>query len=213
MIVILLGAPGAGKGTQAKMMVENYSIPQISTGDILREAVKIGTAQGLAAKICMDKGELVPDSVILGIFEERVSSNDCNKGFILDGFPRTIPQANGLNELLKKRSLKVDHVISIDVDENEVVTRLSGRRTCRNCGAMFHVSFTPPKVANVCDSCGGELYQRDDDNEQTIKSRLKVYREKTAPLISYYEKDGVVKTIAGTGEPKAIFYRIMKALG
>ncbi|MEJ2364855.1 MAG: adenylate kinase, partial [Deltaproteobacteria bacterium] len=165
MNIILLGPPGAGKGTQAKMLIEEYQIPQISTGDILRGAVKEGTPLGKEAKSFMDQGQLVPDSVVIGIVEERIQEPDCTKGYMLDGFPRTVPQAEALDGMLSKLSVGIDHVVSIEVANDELVKRLTGRRTCRECGAGYHVMFDPPKVEGVCDKCGGELYQRDDDNE------------------------------------------------
>ncbi|MBW1971352.1 MAG: adenylate kinase [Deltaproteobacteria bacterium] len=212
MNLILLGPPGSGKGTQAKMLVEKYDIPQISTGDILRAAVKEGSPMGLKAKEYMDKGKLVPDDVVIGIIEERLKKDDCKKGFILDGFPRTLAQAEALKRLLAKKEIKLDAVISIDVDEEEVIRRLTGRRTCKNCGAMYHIIFSPPKKEGICDKCGGELYQRDDDKEETIRARLKIYKEQTAPLIEYYKMEGLLKEVQGTGEIKEIFNRIESIL-
>ena len=181
MNIILLGPPGAGKGTQAKMLVDKYAIPQISTGDILRAAVKEGTPLGKEAKSYMDKGALVPDSVVIGIVEERIQEPDCQKGYMLDGFPRTVPQAEALDGMLNKLDSQIDHVVSIEVANEELVQRLTGRRTCRECGAGFHVMFDPPKQEGVCDKCGGELYQRDDDNVETVTSRLEVYGSQTLP--------------------------------
>ncbi|TLN23044.1 adenylate kinase, partial [bacterium] len=175
MRIILLGGPGAGKGTQAKKLVDKYGIPQISTGDMLRAALKEGTALGLEAKKFMEAGKLVPDEVVIGLIEERIKLDDCKKGFMLDGFPRTVGQADALKKVLDSMSLKIDHVVSIDVANEELVARLTGRRTCKACGSGFHVLFDPPKKEGVCDKCGGELYQRADDNEETIRSRLKVY--------------------------------------
>ncbi|RLA91490.1 MAG: adenylate kinase [Deltaproteobacteria bacterium] len=212
MNLILLGPPGSGKGTQAKMLVEKYDIPQISTGDILRAAVKEGSPMGLKAKEYMDKGKLVPDDVVIGIIEERLKKDDCKKGFILDGFPRTLAQAEALKRLLAKKEIKLDAVISIDVDEEEVIRRLTGRRTCKNCGAMYHIIFSPPKKEGICDKCGGELYQRDDDKEETIRARLKIYKEQTAPLIEYYKMEGLLREVQGTGEIKEIFNRIESIL-
>ncbi len=212
MNLILLGPPGSGKGTQAKMLVEKYDIPQISSGDILRAAVKEGSPMGLKAKEYMDKGKLVPDDVVIGIIEERLKKDDCKKGFILDGFPRTLAQAEALKRLLAKKEIKLDAVISIDVDEEEVIRRLTGRRTCKNCGAMYHIIFSPPKKEGICDKCGGELYQRDDDKEETIRARLKIYKEQTAPLIEYYKMEGLLKEVQGTGEIKEIFNRIESIL-
>ncbi|MBM4286745.1 MAG: adenylate kinase [Deltaproteobacteria bacterium] len=215
MNLILLGGPGAGKGTQAKLLIEKYQIPQISTGDILRAAVKEGTAMGKKAKEYMDAGQLVPDEVVIGIIEDRLKQADAQKGFILDGFPRTVPQAEALDATLKKMGSKIDHVLSIEVDEEELVTRLTGRRTCKNlaCGQMFHIQFTPPKKEGVCDKCGSDLYQRDDDNETTVRSRLTTYNQATKPLIDYYSKQGMVKTIKGVGGINDIFNKIVGILG
>jgi len=194
------------------MLVDHYGIPQISTGDILREAVREGTPLGREAKGYMDRGELVPDEVVVGIVRERLQGDDCKKGFILDGFPRTIPQAEALEETLKGLSKGIDHVINIEVGKDELIRRLSGRRTCRKCGAMYHIIFDPPKREGVCDRCGGELYQRDDDREETIRERLRVYEEQTAPLIEFYRKRGLLRTIDGKGEIKEIFERIKSAV-
>jgi len=212
MNIILLGPPGAGKGTQAKMLVERYGIPQISTGDILRAAVKEGTRMGKEAKSYMDKGELVPDKVVIGIVEERIQQPDCDKGYMLDGFPRTVPQAEALDRMLNNLSSQIDHVVSIEVDNKELVKRLTGRRTCRDCGAGFHIMFDPPKQEGVCDKCGGELYQRDDDNVATVTSRLEVYEAQTLPLIDYYQAQDKVRSIDGVGEIKGIFGRITQVL-
>ena len=212
MNIILLGPPGAGKGTQAKMLVEEYQIPQISTGDILRAAVKEGSPLGKEAKACMDKGELVPDSVVIGIVEERIQQSDCAKGYMLDGFPRTVPQAEALDGMLQNLSSQIDHVVSIEVANEELVGRLTGRRTCRECGAGFHVMFDPPKQEGVCDKCGGELYQRDDDNVETVTSRLQVYESQTLPLIEYYNRQGKIRPVDGVGEIKEIFGRVTQVL-
>jgi adenylate kinase len=212
MNIILLGPPGAGKGTQAKMLVEKYQIPQISTGDILRAAVKEGSPLGKEAKACMDKGELVPDSVVIGIVEERIQQSDCANGYMLDGFPRTVPQAEALDGMLKNLSSQIDHVVSIEVANEELVGRLTGRRTCRDCGAGFHVMFDPPEKEGVCDKCGGELYQRDDDNVETVTSRLEVYESQTLPLIDYYTAKGKIRPIDGVGDIKEIFGRVTQVL-
>ena len=212
MNVILLGPPGAGKGTQAKMLVEEYQIPQISTGDILRAAVKEGSPMGKEAKACMDKGELVPDSVVIGIVEERIQQPDCAKGYMLDGFPRTVPQAEALDVMLKNLSSQIDHVVSIEVASEELVGRLTGRRTCRACGVGFHVMFDPPEQEGVCDKCGGELYQRDDDNVETVTSRLEVYESQTLPLIDYYTAQEKIRPIDGVGDIKEIFGRVTQVL-
>lgn len=208
MNLILLGGPGAGKGTQAKKLIDEYKIPQISTGDMLRAALANKTQLGLKAKEYMDKGALVPDSVVIGLVEERLAKPDCNSGYILDGFPRTVPQAEALDQVLSKLGQEIDHVLSIEVDNDELVKRLSGRRTCRSCGAMYHVMFSPPEKEGVCDKCGGELYQRDDDNEATVRNRLKVYEEQTSPLISFYEKKGLLRKVEGTGSIDDIYSRL-----
>jgi adenylate kinase len=215
MNLILLGGPGAGKGTQAKKLIDKYHIPQISTGDILRAAVKEGTEMGRKAKEFMDAGKLVPDEVVIGIIKDRLAQADCKKGFILDGFPRTVPQAEALDKVLAGLGMKMDHVISIDVPEEDLVARLCGRRTCKDaaCGQMFHVQYTPPKKEGVCDKCGGELYQRDDDNETTVRSRLATYNQATAPLIGYYSAKGLVRPIAGVGSIEDIFNKIVGILG
>ena len=213
MDLILLGPPGSGKGTQAKKMVERYHLPQISTGDILRAALKAKTPLGLEAKQYMDQGKLVPDEVVVGIVRDRLKGSDCRGGFILDGFPRTVPQAEALGTTLKALERGIEHVISIEVDNAELLKRLGGRRTCRNCGAMYHFVFDPPKKEGVCDTCGGELYQRDDDQEKTIGERLKVYDKQTAPLIQYYRGKGLLRAIDGVGEVEEIFQRIVKAIG
>lgn len=212
MNLILLGGPGAGKGTQAKKLIEKYGIPQISTGDILRAAVKEGTELGLRAKAHMDKGELVPDELVIGIIEERLRQPDCQEGYMLDGFPRTVVQADALDQVLRNMGTKIDHVISVDVNKEELVKRLTGRRTCRQCGAMYHIMFNPAKKEGVCDKCEGELYQRDDDNEETARSRLEVYEKQTFPLIQYYKNKGLLKTIDGIGSIEEIFDRITKIL-
>jgi len=213
MNLILLGPPGAGKGTQAKRMVETYGIPQISTGDMLREAVKNQTQLGLEAKKFMDSGQLVPDEVVIGLVKERLGRDDCAKGFMLDGFPRTVPQAEELDKVLAGMNKNLDHVISIEVPNEELMGRLTGRRTCKQCGAGFHVIFDPPKQEGVCDKCGGELYQRDDDNEATVSNRLKVYESQTKPLIDYYSAKGLLRPIDGVGAIDEIFGRIKALLG
>jgi len=210
--IILLGPPGCGKGTQAKMLTEKYHIPQISTGDILREAVKNKTPLGLEAKTYMDSGKLVPDDVVIGIIQDRLKQPDCEKGFILDGFPRTVVQAEALDDTLKTMGKKIEHAISISVDEEELLRRLTGRRTCRSCGAMFHILFNPPKKEGICDKCSGELYQRDDDKEETIRNRLNVYNQQTAPLIDYYQKKELLRTIESVGKIEDIFRKIEEVI-
>jgi adenylate kinase len=208
MNLILLGPPGAGKGTQAKKMIEELKIPQISTGDILRAAVKEGTEMGIEAKKYMDAGKLVPDSVVIGIIDDRLKEADCEKGFILDGFPRTVDQASSLDEMLEKSGRKIDHVISIEVPDADLLARLTGRWMC-TCGASFHKIFNPPKEDGICDLCGAKLYQRDDDKEAAIKVRLENYHKQTAPLIEYYSGKGLLRSIDGTGTPDAIYAAIM----
>lgn len=212
MNLILLGPPGAGKGTQAQMIVERYHIPQISTGDILRAAVKEGTPLGKKAKVFMDQGQLVPDEVVIGIIDERLKALDCDPGFILDGFPRTIAQAEALQPILTKIGKSIDHVINIEVNSEELVRRLTGRRTCKNCGAMFHLLFHPSKREGICDRCGGTLYQREDDKEETIRTRLKEYERQTAPLIEYYRRKSTLRSIQGVGGTDQIFEQIVRVL-
>jgi adenylate kinase len=212
MNLILLGPPGAGKGTQAQRMVERYHLPQISTGDILRAAVKGSTPLGTKAKGFMDQGQLVPDEIVIGIVEERLKEKDCHPGFVLDGFPRTIPQAEALQPILAKIRKTIDHVINIEVESEELIRRLTGRRTCKNCGAMFHVHFQPPKTEGICDRCGGTLYQRGDDKEETIRTRLKEYEKQTAPLIEYYRDKKTLRSIQGVGGPDQIFDQIIRLL-
>ena len=208
MRLILLGAPGSGKGTQAKFLTEKYAIPQISTGDMLREAVKNGTEMGRKAKVYMDQGGLVPDEVVIGIVRDRLREKDCDKGFILDGFPRTIPQAQALDRAIKELGKEITSVLSLEVDEEEIMERLSGRRTCAGCGAMYHVRFNPPKAEGRCDKCAGTLLQRDDDKEETIRTRLVNYKKSTEPLIDYYRKTGKVHAVKASGEIDAIFANI-----
>lgn len=211
--MIFLGPPGSGKGTQAKMISEKLGIPQISTGDMLRSAVKEGTPMGLKAKAMMDAGALVADEVVVGIVQERLALSDCDPGFILDGFPRTVPQADALQACLQELGKNLDAVISLEVDNDAVVERITGRRTCRDCGKMFHVRFDPPSKEGVCDSCGGELYLRDDDQEMTIRKRLEVYAEQTEPLIDYYQQADLVRTVDGMQEISQVQDRILAAVG
>ncbi|UFS68752.1 adenylate kinase [Geomonas sp. RF6] len=212
MNLILLGPPGVGKGTQAKLLIDRFGIPQISTGDMLRAAVKGLTPMGMKAKEFMDAGALVPDSVVIGIVQERLGQDDCARGFILDGFPRTVAQADALSEVLSGLSRSIDAVVSLSVDKDEVLKRLTGRRACHGCGAVYHLEFAPPKASGRCDACGGELYQRDDDKEATILRRLEVYDEQTAPLISYYEAAGLLRAVPGAGSVEGIHEAIVAAL-
>lgn len=212
MNLILLGPPGAGKGTQAQRVVERYHIPQISTGDILRAAVREKTTLGEEAKSFMDRGQLVPDEVVIGIIEERLKAPDCHQGFILDGFPRTLPQAEAFQLILSKNRKSVEHVINIEVDPEELVRRLTGRRTCKNCGAMFHLLFHPSQREGICDRCGGTLYQREDDQEKTIRTRLKEYQERTAPLIQYYRLKNQLRSIQGVGGENQVFEQIVRVI-
>jgi adenylate kinase len=210
--LVLLGAPGAGKGTQAKKLIEKYGIPQISTGDLLRAAVADQTALGVEAKSYMDKGELVPDSVVLGMVEERLQQDDCKDGYILDGFPRNTAQAEALDEMLEKLGMPLDAALSVDVPMDDLMKRLTGRRTCKECGQMYNIHFSAPDSEGACDKCGGELYQRDDDQEATISKRLEVYEEQTAPLIDYYGGKGILKSVSGTGDIDGIFASIQETL-
>lgn len=212
MKLILLGPPGAGKGTQAVMLTERFSIPQISTGDILRGAVKEGTPMGVKAKSFMDAGALVPDDVVVGIVRERLQKEDCANGFILDGFPRTVAQADALQETLQNLGKELDGVVALEVDTDALVERLTGRRACKECGRGFHVRFDPPKAQGVCDACGGELYQRDDDREETIRKRLDVYREQTSPLADYYRDRDLLIAIDGMQDIDAVQERILERL-
>lgn len=211
--LILLGPPGAGKGTQAGRIVEDYSTPHISTGDMLRSAVKNQTEMGLEAKRYMDAGDLVPDSVVIGIVRERLQEADTAGGFLLDGFPRTIPQAEALDATLEGIGRGVSKALAILVDEEELVRRLTGRRICRECQTPFHVMFSPPAVEGVCDKCGGELYQRDDDSEATVRNRLTVYNAQTEPLIAYYDEQGVLARIDGEQSPEKVYEDLKEAIG
>lgn len=213
MKTIFLGPPGSGKGTQAKMISERLGIPQISTGDMLRAAVSEGTPMGLKAKALMEQGALVSDDVVVGIVRERLAKTDCEKGFILDGFPRTVAQADALGATLEELGKKLDAVVSLVVDSEAVVERIAGRRTCRDCGKMYHVRFDPPRTEGRCDSCGGELYLRDDDCEETIRKRLEVYQEQTAPLIAYYRSRGLLSEVDGMQDIHEVQQQILAVLG
>lgn len=212
MRIVLIGAPGGGKGTQAKMLIEKYGIPQISTGDLLREAVAAGTPLGVRAKQAMDAGQLVSDDIVLDMIRERLARPDAKKGFILDGFPRNLAQAAALDKMLDKVGSSLQTALHIDFDMDILMKRLTGRRTCTACGQMYNVHFSAPRVDGVCDKCGGKLMQRSDDNEATIGSRLKVYETQTAPIIDYYRKQGKLRTVSGMGDIKAIFASILKVL-
>lgn len=211
--LILLGPPGAGKGSQGKSLSEAYKIPQVSTGDILRAAVRDKTELGIKAKSYMDKGELVPDTLVVEIVAERLRKNDCHNGFILDGFPRNILQAQAVEKILAGLGKNINYIINIEVPRKEIIKRLSGRRVCRNCGEGYHVIFNPSVDDKRCDKCKGELYQREDDKEDTIEARLKVYEEQTAPLIDFYGKKGALISIDGVGGFKDITEKIVNAIG
>ena len=212
MRVVLVGPPGAGKGTQAEHIAKHYRIPNISTGDIFRANVAERTSLGEIAKSYMDEGELVPDDVTVAMVRGRLGKDDTDHGFLLDGFPRTVPQAESLGALLDELDVPLDVVLKITVDDDEVVRRLSGRRICRSCGRTFHVEFDPPSAEDVCDVCGGELYQRDDDKPETVRRRLQVYREQTKPLVEYYEDRGLLRRVMGTGEVTEVTKRAIEAL-
>ncbi len=213
MRLVLLGPPGAGKGTQALLISEKYGIPHISTGDILREAVKQGTSLGQKAQEYMNKGELVPDEIVIGIVVERIQQPDCNNGFMLDGFPRTVVQAEALDEELRKRKQELDAVLSFEVDEDEIVRRISGRRICEKCGAVYNINTEPTTKKEVCDQCGGKLITRPDDEPEAVRRRLQVYKSQTEPLINYYKQKSILKPIKAVGTVEEIFSRIEKALG
>ena len=212
MKLILLGAPGAGKGTQAERLCKTLEIPTISTGNILRAAIKNGTPTGLKAKSFMDAGQLVPDEVIIGIITERLAEEDCKNGYILDGFPRNIPQAEVLDKELTRLGDKIDIVIDMEVPDESIIKRMTGRRACTSCGATYHIVNVPPKKEGVCDKCGEELILRDDDREETVKKRLNIYHEQTQPLIKYYQKKGVLKTFDGTKDMMDVFTEITEIL-
>ena len=213
MKLIIMGPPGAGKGTQAALITTTLNIHHISTGDMFREAIKHQTPLGVEAKRYIDNGELVPDSVTIGLVRERLSNKDCQKGFLLDGFPRTIPQAKALDEILKDLNLNLDAVINIAVDDNVLVDRIVGRRVCPKCKAGYHITNLKPKVDGICDVCGEKLVQRKDDTEETVKNRLNVYANQTKPLLEYYDSYGIVKTIDGVGDIDVIFNNIKSSLG
>lgn len=212
MRLILLGPPGAGKGTQAVSISEKYKIPHISTGDIFRYNIKNQTDLGKKAKTYMDQGLLVPDEVVVEIVEDRLKEPDCKEGFLLDGFPRTVNQAKSLEVVLDNMNTELDKVVNIEVDKDILIRRAVGRRICRNCGATYHIEFNPPKKPGICDKCGGELYQRDDDNEKTVAKRIEVYLDETQPLIDFYQERNKLVTVDGNKEISAVFEEIVQAL-
>ncbi|WP_102349450.1 adenylate kinase [Bacillus sp. Marseille-P3661] len=213
MNLVLMGLPGAGKGTQAERIVAKYDIPHISTGDMFRAAIKEGTELGLKAKSFIDQGALVPDEVTIGIVRERLGKDDCKKGFLLDGFPRTVPQAEALEELLTDLDRQINYVVYIEVDQSKLMDRLTGRRICKDCGATYHMVFNPPTKEGVCDKCGGELYQRADDNAETVENRLEVNMKQTQPLLDFYENKGYLRSINGDQHIDDVFKDLDQLLG
>lgn len=212
MKIIMLGAPGAGKGTQAKRIAEKYNIPHISTGDIFRANIKNGTELGKKAKTYMDQGLLVPDELVVDLVVDRVAQDDAKNGYVLDGFPRTIPQAEALDAALEKINDKVDYAIDVDVPDSNIIDRMSGRRACVGCGGTYHIVYNPTKAEGVCDACGGQLILRDDDKPETVENRLKVYHDQTQPLIDYYTKKSILKSVDGTKDMNEVFENIVKIL-
>ena len=213
MKIIMLGAPGAGKGTQAKRIAKKYNIPHISTGDIFRANIKEGTELGNKAKEYMDKGELVPDDITIGMLLDRIHKADCKDGFVLDGFPRTIPQAKSLTQALSKLNESIDYAINIDVPDESIITRMGGRRACLSCGSTYHIKYSAPKKENICDNCGSELVIRDDDKPETVKKRLDVYHKQTQPLIDYYDSEKILASVDGTKDMEEVFLDIIAVLG
>lgn len=213
MKIVMLGAPGAGKGTQAKMIAEKYAIPHVSTGDIFRANIKGGTELGMKAKAFMDQGQLVPDELTIDMLLDRISQEDCTNGYVLDGFPRTIPQAESLTKALENRGEKMDYAINVDVPDEAIVGRMSGRRACLACGGTYHIKFKAPKQEGVCDVCGEALVLRDDDKPETVQKRLTVYHEQTQPLIDYYAQAGILKNVDGTKDLHEVFKDIVDVLG
>ena len=213
MKIIMLGAPGAGKGTQAKRIAKKYNIPHISTGDIFRANIKEGTELGKKAKEYMDKGELVPDDITIGMLLDRIHKADCKDGFVLDGFPRTIPQAKSLTEALSKLNESIDYAINIDVPDESIITRMGGRRACLSCGSTYHIKYSAPKKENICDNCGSELVIRDDDKPETVKKRLEIYHDQTQPLIDYYDSEKILASVDGTKDMEEVFLDIIAVLG
>jgi adenylate kinase len=212
MRIVLLGPPGAGKGTQGELLVKKYKIPHVSTGDILRAAIKEETELGQKAKVYVERGELVPDGLVVGIVKERLAREDAASGFLLDGFPRTPAQAEALDASLREMGMQLTAVINVDVDTEILLERLTGRRVCRDCGATYHIKFNPPTVRCVCDKCGGELYQREDDAAETVRQRLEVYRKQTEPLIAYYKEQNILYTVDGSQEIEQVFADIIEFL-
>ncbi|MCR5429414.1 MAG: adenylate kinase [Lachnospiraceae bacterium] len=212
MKIVMLGAPGAGKGTQAKQIAAKYGVPHISTGDIFRANLKEGTELGLKAKVYMDQGQLVPDSLTLELIMDRFSKDDCRNGYVLDGFPRTIPQAEALTKALKDNNDRLDYAIDVDVPDENIINRMSGRRACAKCGGTFHIKYNPTKVEGICDLCGGELYIRNDDKPEIVQKRLVAYHEQTQPLIDYYRNEGILKTVDGTQDVDKVFEDIVAIL-
>lgn len=212
MKIIMLGAPGAGKGTQAKRIAEKYNIPHISTGDIFRANIKNGTELGKKAKTYMDQGLLVPDELVVDLVVDRVAQDDAKNGYVLDGFPRTIPQAEALDAALEKINDKVDYAIDVDVPDSNIIDRMSGRRACVGCGGTYHIVYNPTKAEGVCDACGGQLILRDDDKPETVENRLNVYHDQTQPLIDYYTKKSILKSVDGTKGMNEVFENIVKIL-
>lgn len=212
MNLILLGPPGAGKGTQAELLIEKFNIPHISTGDMFRAAIKEGTSLGVEAKKIMDSGQLVPDEIVIGIVKERLLKDDCQKGFLLDGFPRTVPQADALGNFLSENGRKISAVINIEVDFGILLKRITGRRVCRNCAAVYHVETKPSQTPGVCDHCGGEVYLRADDSPETVSKRLSVYQSQTEPLIKYYDQEGLLLTFDGQEAIPVLFEKICQTL-
>ncbi|ADE67272.1 MULTISPECIES: adenylate kinase [Priestia] len=212
MNLVLMGLPGAGKGTQAEKIVEHYDIPHISTGDMFRAAIKEGTQLGLKAKSFMDQGNLVPDEVTIGIVRERLNKQDCENGFLLDGFPRTVAQAEALETITKELNKQIDYVINIDVDQSILMERLTGRRICKDCGATYHLVFNPPAKEGVCDKCGGELYQRADDNAETVSTRLSVNVKQSQPLLDFYQEKGYLRNINGNQDINIVFEDVRQLL-
>lgn len=213
MKLVMLGAPGAGKGTQAKRIAAKYQIPHISTGDIFRANIKAGTELGMKAKSYMDQGQLVPDEVTIGMLLDRISQDDCAGGYVLDGFPRTIPQAESLTKALASRGEKLDYAVNVDVPDENIVTRMSGRRACLGCGATYHIVYNAPKKEGICDVCGEKLVLRDDDKPETVQKRLAVYHDQTQPVIDYYKQEGILAEVDGTQDMDKVFQDIVKILG